>query len=614
MPSLLGVPFYLGGRPSAERYGEPEPSPAEAEHGPHPRKLTSRDILQAATSFQTPFVTAATAAILFFSLCRLAVGQVAALATALVYALGTLAMPYSDSLYVQPVAALGLACTVASVLLAADTCTVISLAFLLAVRLEFLVLLPVLTLHAWRYRQPLSRSMACLMVGAGIGTGLNVWVNYLRGDPLVLGDYGSEAFSTPVWLGLHGLLFATGKGLVWFAPAAAAGLLLMPRLLRDVPRVGFLIAGVTATLLLMIASWWTWHGGWSWGPRLLVPLMPVLVLPLAWVFDGWQHTPAGTRWVIIAIAVASVAVQLWGTVTDPVGDRSAIWPLVGGDENASIYIPQTGPWGVQTDSNPDLLWWRIWVTTSADRHGIITVVAVLTLTCLVLAWYTLRSLQLDLHNIGLLLPSLRPPDRVALPLALVLLFAPKLVEVWLTSTLPDSQRPTPFELPPQFSRMATVPSGSRLFGELYVPIKGDYAFYQQGPPGTQVYLDGRAIFAGGTASAMSYAPKLEAGFHSLDLETRAPGSFNVLYWTTPGNAYYKQPVPLVYVAGRVVTWKDRAAIVVAHWKWLWWAAMVVAFLFVLSRDSRSLAGLLPTDHGFSSTGGPQTRASERSAN
>src|SRR5207344_2913145 len=47
--------------------------------------------------------------------------------------------------------------------------------------------------------------------------------NFARfGTPLETG-YGAQAsgaaYSTPLWVGLYGLLLSTGKGLAWFAPA-----------------------------------------------------------------------------------------------------------------------------------------------------------------------------------------------------------------------------------------------------------------------------------------------------------------------------------------------------------------------------------------------------------
>ena len=380
VPSLLAAPFCKAAEPLADHVGSrpmrPRRVSREIEAGRAP-PMSPRDVLQAAATFSTAFVTAATATILFVGLCRLSIGRGAALATALVYALGTLAWPYSGSLYVQPVAALGLVSVVLSTALASDVATALALTFLLAVRLEFVVLLPVLGLHVWRIRRPPTAGLAALVLGATAGVGLNVLVNYCRDDPLFMGDYGGEAFSTPFWTGLHGVLFSSGKGLVWFAPAAVVGLVLMTWLLRVEPRVGFLAAGTTATVLVMVASWWTWHGGASWGPRLLVPIMPVLVLPLAWVFERWAQIAAGLRVALFTVVAVSIAVQSWGVMTDPGCDRGAAWWIIGGNESESIYVPQVGPWGVESSGGVDILWCRLWHAEPEWRTPVLAIVAIL---------------------------------------------------------------------------------------------------------------------------------------------------------------------------------------------------------------------------------------------
>jgi hypothetical protein len=588
VPSLLSVPFCKAAEPLADWIGSqpirPRPLQREIDAGRAP-PLAPRDVLQAATTFSSAFVTAATATWLFVGLCRLSIGSGAALAATLVFALGTLAWPYSGSLYVQPVAALGLVGVVVSAAIAADAWMAIALMFLFAVRLEFVVLLPVLALHVWRFRRPIGAGVAALVVGAAGGVGLNVLVNLCRGDPWLLGDYGGEAFSTPFWIGLHGVLFSSGKGLVWFAPAAALGLALMPWLMRVEPRVGFLAAGTSATMLVMVACWWTWHGGWSWGPRLLVPLMPVFVLPLAWLFDRCSRFSGGLRIAMLVVIAASVAVQIWGVVTDPVGDRGAIWPLIGGNENESIYVPQVGPWGVESSGGPDILWCRLWNAEPTWRPPVLAIVVGLALVCCVCLWIAARDAGAGPSSLRMLIPAIRPVDLFALAMCLVVLAAPGVVDRLLVADSPDHPRESATQLPPHLRRLQPDRTGGRLTGKLYIPIKGDYSFYQQGPPGTQFYLDGRPIFGRAPAELGSVLSNLDVGFHSLAAETRMASRFNTLYWTTPGNARYKEPIPRLYLASPAATWTERAAIVLAHWKWLVWAAAVVIFLCVGTRQN-----------------------------
>jgi hypothetical protein len=53
--------------------------------------------------------------------------------------------------------------------------------------------------------------------------------------------------------------------------------------------LGVFLVLVWAVALPFYGAWWAWHGGYSWGPRLLVPLVPVSCLPVGVFFV--QGTP-----------------------------------------------------------------------------------------------------------------------------------------------------------------------------------------------------------------------------------------------------------------------------------------------------------------------------------
>lgn len=148
--------------------------------------------------------------------------------------------------------------------------------------------------------------------------------NHARfGDPLQSG-YGAQAslaaFSTPLLVGLHGLLFSSGKGLAWFAPLAwlapwGAAAMLQRRAHRDTPRAVAAhaaargaLAAVTV-LLVQSATFQHWAGDGSWGPRYLVPAVPLLMVLVAFALTG---ASAARRRIAWALAAAGVLVQLGG--------------------------------------------------------------------------------------------------------------------------------------------------------------------------------------------------------------------------------------------------------------------------------------------------------------
>jgi hypothetical protein len=79
---------------------------------------------------------------------------------------------------------------------------------------------------------------------------------------------GQPGFSYPLFFGLISILFSFGKGIIWFSP----GLLL--RVKKELPGMSeklyesyqlwlFFLLG----LVLVYSKWWSWNGGWFWGPR-----------------------------------------------------------------------------------------------------------------------------------------------------------------------------------------------------------------------------------------------------------------------------------------------------------------------------------------------------------
>jgi hypothetical protein len=92
---------------------------------------------------------------------------------------------------------------------------------------------------------------------------------------------GAGNWSTPFWNGLAGILLSPGRGLLIYSPIflmSVIGIGLAwksdgDRLLR------YASVGVLLTVLVY-SKWNVWWGGWTYGPRLLADLSPVLTLLL----------------------------------------------------------------------------------------------------------------------------------------------------------------------------------------------------------------------------------------------------------------------------------------------------------------------------------------------
>lgn len=153
--------------------------------------------------------------------------------------------------------------------------------------------------------------LACFGLGALPLVALTLWHNWYRFGSLRDNGYGAEFFSTPWFIGLYGLLASSGRGLLLYAPPTLLALAGLATLWRRDRALTLLVAGLIVPPLLLTARWWAWHGGWGWGPRLIMPYLPLLLLAAAALLSSGR----GWRWAW-ALLVAGALVQLPGVAVD----------------------------------------------------------------------------------------------------------------------------------------------------------------------------------------------------------------------------------------------------------------------------------------------------------
>ena len=126
-----------------------------------------------------------------------------------------------------------------------------------------------------------------------------------------------QAFQTgDVVAGAAGLIADPARGLLWFAPLlllSIGGWLVPPRDRAD--RIaGWASAAIVLGYFLVTAAWVDWRGGSSYGPRLLIPALPALAVPLARLWLA--RTGRGWRAALAAAALAGFVVN-WCAALDP---------------------------------------------------------------------------------------------------------------------------------------------------------------------------------------------------------------------------------------------------------------------------------------------------------
>jgi hypothetical protein len=131
------------------------------------------------------------------------------------------------------------------------------------------------------------------------------WYNWYRTGSVT--DFnnpysGVAPLSAP--LNALGLFLSPGKGLVLFSPLIALGVCGLPGLWKTdrFLAIAILVAVAGNTAVIALTPFW---GDETWGPRYLVPVAGLLLLPIAW----WAHSRRRKR-VVAAFAAVAVAVQM----------------------------------------------------------------------------------------------------------------------------------------------------------------------------------------------------------------------------------------------------------------------------------------------------------------
>ena len=185
------------------------------------------------------------------------------------------------------------------------------------------ILVPLCFLPALR-----SRRLAITTMGvAGFSVLPQLWLYHRATGHWLVSSYGQLGFTFAA-PHLWGVLVSPTKGLFFWAPlllVAVAGLAWLPGSLRRwrVPAVMMLVVNT-----YIIASWWDWQFGASYGHRGFVDVYPVLALGLASAFDRAAGVPRH-RLVLTAAVVTLCALsvfqmlQYWHGVL-PMSDLT--WP------------------------------------------------------------------------------------------------------------------------------------------------------------------------------------------------------------------------------------------------------------------------------------------------
>jgi membrane protein YdbS with pleckstrin-like domain len=318
--SVLALPWYVLGQWLARL------CPA------YPQSYITRFVI---TTFNI-CITATTVALLYLLGLGLWESERAALSLALLYGFASLAWPYSQTFYREPLTALALTFSFGALyafrqrpqrkylVIAAG-----ALLLALATKLTTLLAVPWLLAYSWAPLQAwlsgrphswllcvLVLIVLALVVGLGIAPKHETLLHYLQEVRHDLHHHAGHFVRQGVW----GLLFSPGKGLLLYAPPVLLALLAFAPFVQCYPREGLAIAGLSLSYVLAYGTRRGWHGGLCWGPRYLLPVLPLMLLPVG-VLWAWAAGIVARRRVLGAavglVGLVGALVQLGGVAIYP---------------------------------------------------------------------------------------------------------------------------------------------------------------------------------------------------------------------------------------------------------------------------------------------------------
>jgi hypothetical protein len=135
--------------------------------------------------------------------------------------------------------------------------------------------------------------------------------NYVRfANCFDLGYHGGTEFSTPLYVGLFGQLFSSGKSIFLYAPLTVLLLWGFTSFYRIQKSEAILFILLFAGNLIMYSMYMSWAGEGSWGSRYLIPILPLLILPIGYFIHKGTRI---TKTFAISLSILGFIVQIAGT-------------------------------------------------------------------------------------------------------------------------------------------------------------------------------------------------------------------------------------------------------------------------------------------------------------
>jgi len=228
--------------------------------------------------------------------------------------------------------------------------------------------------HGWRHAWQRHRAalLGALVLGS-LGPALLGVTEALRfGSPWETGRYDHYGYFVDPLPGLVGQLVGPGRSVLLYSPALLVALLGWRRALARRRAAALMVLAAFGLRLLLVSARSDWWGGWGIGPRYLLPMVPLLLLPLAEVLEDLRHADRRRRLAVAAALLTCVAVEAhlalhsifeWMLRLTTTGTPQMDYLT------RSHWIPGASPlWGFFS-LPPDVLVWQAWRLAEHGHPG-----------------------------------------------------------------------------------------------------------------------------------------------------------------------------------------------------------------------------------------------------
>ncbi len=141
-----------------------------------------------------------------------------------------------------------------------------------------------------------------------IGFGFILYLNYIRFGEFLEFGYGLEVnnfFLSGIKEHSARLVYWLDKGVFIYNPLFALGILGYFKLAKQFRKETLFFIAIILLNFLLTSMWYGWHGGSSWGPRYLVPLAPLWLIPCFVFFNK----KGAVKIILISLIFISLLIQ-----------------------------------------------------------------------------------------------------------------------------------------------------------------------------------------------------------------------------------------------------------------------------------------------------------------